>query len=283
MKALSVLGLAAGLALAPPASPQTAQTADDIVSRNIEARGGLARLRAVSSVRMTGRMTIGSGAEAPMVIEMKRPNKMRLDVTLEGRTLSQAYDGRKGWQLNPFEGSHNPEPMAADDQSEAAEQADIDGSLVDWKRKGHTVELVGREKVGSIDAWKLKVTLQSGTVRILYLSPDSYLTIQSVTRRKVDGAETEMVQSIGNYKKVSGILMPYSLEGGPAGSPEKQKTTLEKIEINVPIEDSRFAFPARRQAPQPGSDPQKGGKSREGIGGGLEAMQNDASAQREES
>jgi outer membrane lipoprotein-sorting protein len=260
MKLIAVLGLTAGLALPRPAP---AQTADEIVARNIEARGGLAKLKAVQSLRKTGWMTVGPATEAPMVIEMKRPYRFRLDVTFQGKTLSSAYDGKNGWQLNPFEGGGGAEAMGPEDQSEAAEQADMDGSLVDWKQKGHSVELLGREKVGAIDAWKLKVTLKNGTVRTLYLSPETYLAIKAVTRHMVDGAESETEQMIGNYKMVSGILIPHSLEGGPTGSSERQKTTIEKIEINVPIDDGRFAMPARKTAPRPGSDD----ASRQGIGG----------------
>jgi outer membrane lipoprotein-sorting protein len=257
-----VLGLTASLALAGPSPAQTpaptapsapaaSLTVDEIVAKNIQARGGLDKLKAVKSVRMTGHMTIGPGTEAPMVIEVKRPDKLRLDVTAQGMTLTQAYDGKNGWQINPFAGNKNAEPMSADELKEAAEQADMDGPLVDWKAKGHKVELVGKEKVEGTDVYKLRVTLKDGNVHYLYLDADSYLDIKAEAKRTVRGTEVETEQTIGDYKDVGGLMIPHSFEAGAKGRPEKQKITVEKIEVDVPIDDSRFAMPAKKDEPAP--------------------------------
>jgi outer membrane lipoprotein-sorting protein len=242
-----VLGVIASLTAV--AAPLPAQTVDEIVAKNIEARGGLEKLKAIRSAKMTGRMTIGPGSEAPMVIEVKRPNKMRLDVTVQGMTLTQAYDGKTGWQINPFGGSKNAEPMSAEDLKEAEEQADIDGPLVDWKTKGHKVELVGKEKVEGTDVYKLKVSLKNGNVQYIYLDADSYLDIKTEEKRSVRGTEVETEQTIGDYKEVGGLLIPHSFENGAKGKPEKQKITIEKVELDVPVEDERFAMPAKKDEP----------------------------------
>ncbi|HEY3173643.1 MAG TPA: hypothetical protein VGK86_13830 [Thermoanaerobaculia bacterium] len=249
-----VLGLTASLALTGPSPAQTpaqtpALTVDDIVAKNIQARGGLEKLKAVKSIRLTGHMTVGPGTEAPMLIEMKRPDKLRLDVTIQGMTLTQAYDGKSGWQLNPFGGSKNPEPMSAEEMKDAAEQADMDGPLVDWKAKGHKVELVGKEKVEGTDVYKLKVTLKDGNVHYAFLDADSYLNIKGEAKRSVRGTEVETEQTIGDYKDVGGLMIPHSFEGGAKGKPEKQKITVEKIELDVPIEDARFSMPAKKDEP----------------------------------
>ena len=236
------LSVAASLALAGPVS---AQTADEIVSKNIQARGGLEKIKAVKSMKMTGRMTIGPGQEAPVVVEIKRPNKMRLDVTFQGMTLTQSFDGKQGWVVNPFGGgSKNAEPMSPEDLKESEEQADIDGPLVDWKAKGHKVELVGKEKVEGTDVYKLKVTLKTGSVRYMFLDADSYLDIRSEEKRTVRGTEMETEQTIGDYKDVGGLLIPHSFESGAKGHPEKQKITIDKIELNATVSDDRFAMPA---------------------------------------
>lgn len=248
-----VLGLAASLALAGPSAAQTpAPTVDEIVAKNIQARGGLEKIKAVKSMRVTGHMTVGPGTEAPMVIEAKRPDKLRLDITLQGMTLSQAYDGKVGWQINPFGGgSKNAEPMSAEELKEAAEQADMDGPLVDWKAKGHKVELVGKEKVEGTDVYKLKVTMKDGNVHYLFLDADSYLDIKGEAKRTVRGTEVETEQTIGDYKEVGGLMVPHSFESGAKGRPEKQKMTIEKVELDAPIEDARFAMPAKKDEPAP--------------------------------
>lgn len=235
-----VLGLTASLALAVSAP---AQTVDEIVAKNIAARGGLEKIKAVQSMRMSGKTTIGPGGEAPMTIELKRPHKARLDVTVQGMTLTQAYDGKNGWQINPFGGGHNAEPMSPEDLKDAEEQADLDGPLVDWKDKGHKVELVGKDKVEGTDAFKLKVTLKNGNVQYIYLDADSYLDIKTEEKRTIRGTEMETEQTIGDYKEVAGLMIPHSLETGAKGHPEKQKITIEKVETNIPIDDSRFEMP----------------------------------------
>jgi len=237
--------LALGLAL-----PLAAQSVDEIVAKNIAARGGLEKMKAVQSLRMTGKTTIGPGGEAPLVIELKRPHKARLDITVQGMTLTQAYDGKDGWVINPFAGSKSAEPMSPEDLKEAEEQADLDGPLVDWKEKGHKVELVGKDKVEGTDAWKLKVTLKNGNIEYIYLDTDSYLDIKTEEKRTVRGTETETEQTIGDYKEVSGLMIPHSMEAGAKGRPEKQKITIEKVEVNAPIDDSRFAIPKKEEAPE---------------------------------
>jgi outer membrane lipoprotein-sorting protein len=239
--------LAAGLALAF-ALPSAAQTADEIVAKSLEARGGLEKLRAVKSMRFTGKMTAGP-MEAPAVYEAKRPNKTRLDATVQGLTLTQAFDGTSGWQVMPFQGNKDPQPMSPEEQQIAEEESDFDGPLVDYKQKGNQVELLGKEKVEGTDAWKLKVTRKSGTVETLYLDADSFLAIKGESRRTLRGTEVESEQSIGDYKEVEGLLIPHSFESAQKGNPQRQRITIEKVELNVEIDDARFVMPARAAEP----------------------------------
>jgi hypothetical protein len=120
---------------------------------------------------------------------------------------------------------------------------------VDYKSKGHQVELVGKEKVEGTDAYKIKVTRKTGKVEHLYLDAESYLEIKGESKRTVRGTEEEAEQTIGDYKEVGGILYPHALEGGPKGRPERQKITIEKVEQNPALDDARFAMPAKKEAP----------------------------------
>jgi|ERR1041384_1709539 outer membrane lipoprotein-sorting protein len=219
-------------------------TVDQIIAKNIEAHGGMEKMKALKSVRFTGRMTVGPGIEVPAVMEQKRPGSFRLEITAQGLTAIQAYDGQTGWQINPFEGKKDPELMGEDDLKDAQEQADIDGPLVDYKAKGNKVELVGREKVEGSDAYKLKVTLKNGDVRYFYLDADTFLEIKEESKRTIRGTEVEGETTYGDYKEEGGVMMPHSLETGPKGSTQKQHITIEKVEINPPLDDSRFKMPA---------------------------------------
>jgi outer membrane lipoprotein-sorting protein len=234
-------GLALGALVAASAS---AQTVDDIIARNLKARGGLDKIKAVQSMRMTGTMTVGPGMEAPFVVEQKRPNMMRTDFTIQGMTGSQAFDGKGGWQFMPFAGRKDAEPISSDDLKNIEEQADFDGPLVDYKAKGNTVELVGKEKAEGSDAYKLKVTLKNGDVRYIYLDADQYLEVRTEGKTKIRGTEVEAESTIGDYKDVGGLMIPHAVETAQKGSTQTMKMTIQKVELNVPIDDARFKMPA---------------------------------------
>jgi outer membrane lipoprotein-sorting protein len=247
-------GVALGTLLAIAGQAQ-AQTADELVAKNIAARGGLDKLKAVQTVRMTGKMTMGP-MEAPFTLEMKRPKNLRAEFVVQGMTGVQAYDGKTAWFVMPFMGKKDPEVAPADETKQADEQADFDGPLVDYKTKGNTVELVGKEKVEGTDVYKLKVTLKGGEVRYLYLESDSFLEIKTEAKRTVRGNDVEFESSIGDYKEISGLMIPFSIENSPKGSPQKQKITFDKVEFNVPIEDTRFKMPEVKAEP-PATEPKK--------------------------
>lgn len=235
--------LAAAVAAAAP-SPSPAPTAAALVSRNVAARGGRERLRSVQSVRMTGRLApSGPGVEAPIRLELKRPDRIRMEVTFQGMTGVQAYDGTSGWQIAPFRGQSIPVRMSPEETSQALEQADIDGPLVDYKEKGHTVELVGPEKVDETDAWRLKLALKNGTVRDVYLDAATFLEILTVSRRRIRGVPVEAESRLEDYREVGGILFPHRIRSGARGRPERQTVLVETIEINPALDDARFRIP----------------------------------------
>jgi hypothetical protein len=236
----ALFGLVAGAALALPAS---AQNLDEVLNKYYQARGGLDKIKAVQSMRLTGKITMGPGLEAPVTLELKRPTNVRLEFIVQGNPGVQAYDGKVGWGINPMGGKKDAEPMSPDDVKDMEEQADFDGPLVDWKAKGHQVELLGKEKIEGSDAWKIKLTLKTGDTRYIYLDADSYLEIQTDAKRTVRGSEMEIESTSGDYKEVGGLLMPHSIVNGTKGSPQKQTITIDKIELNPPIDDNRFKMP----------------------------------------
>ena len=236
----ALFGLLAGAALA---APTAAQTVDEVIAKHVEARGGLDKIKAVQSMKMTGKMTVGPGIEAPISLEMKRPASVRLDITFQGNMGTQAYDGKTGWGISPMSAKKDPEPMSAEDIKDMEEQGDMDGPLVDTKAKGHTVELMGKEKVEGSDAYKLKVTLKTGDLRYVYIDADSYLELKTEAKRTVRGSEVETESVSSDYKEVGGLILPYTIQQGAKGQPQKQTITVDKIELNLPIDDARFKMP----------------------------------------
>src|ERR1700720_2388000 len=95
------LTLVAFLFAFPLAVP--AQTADDVINAYLKARGGLAKIKAVQTERVTGVITFAPGVEGPFFVERKRPLKMHMEITVSGQTLLRVYDGKSaGWTYNPF-------------------------------------------------------------------------------------------------------------------------------------------------------------------------------------
>lgn len=220
-------------------------TVDALVAKNIEAKGGINALRAVQSVRFKGKMLVNEGqVEFAYTQTKKLPGQIRTELTLQGMTRVQAYDGTEGWKISPFGGRKDPEKMSTDDAKSLIEDAEIDGPLVDWEAKGSTVEYLGPEDVDGTLAHKLKVVRKNGDISYVYLDPEHFLEIRILTQRTEQGALVEEETDLGDYEKVAGVFFPFSIEAGPKGSSDKQKIILEKADANVPVEATEFKFPA---------------------------------------
>ncbi len=235
-----------------------AQTADELVAKNIQARGGLEKIKAVNTVRMRGKLLTG-GFEAAVEQDNKRPNLVRQEFSLQGMTAVQAYDGTTGWQIQPFSGRRDPEIMGQEDMKDILEAADFEGPLVDAAQKGNKIEYLGTEDVDGGDAYKLKVTEKSGDIRYCYLDPDSYMEIKEEIHQLIRGAMRESEVEYGSYKQVAGVFYPFSLVRGSKGSTERDKISISEIEVNVPIDNSRFSMPASKNVYKqpPKQPPQK--------------------------
>ncbi len=221
------------------------QTAEELVDKNIQAKGGMEKIKAIHSLHMTGKLTGGGGFTATVTQDGMRPNLVRETFSLQGMTGVQAYDGTVGWQIQPFGGHKDPELMGEDDLRDLLLDADFDGPLVDYREKGNTVEYLGHDVVDGDDALRLKVTLKNGDILYYYLDPDTYLEIRKEIQEFIRGSVKENVVDLGSYKPVAGVMYPFSIASGPKNRPNAaQTTTIEKIDVNVPLAKSEFELPA---------------------------------------
>ena len=93
-----------------------AQTADEIVKKTLDARGGVDKLKAIQSERVTGRITFAHGVEGSFTVELKRPLKMHVEISIEGQKIIRVYDGKSsGWMINPFAESKDVQPLSSED------------------------------------------------------------------------------------------------------------------------------------------------------------------------
>lgn len=233
-----------------------AQSADDLVAKNLQARGGVEAIKAIKSLRMIGKLQQG-----PFVIpgeqDQQAPDRLRQSFTLQGMTAIQAYDGSTGWQIQPFSGRRDAELLGEDDLRDFSEQADFYGPLVDHQQKGNTIEYLGKYTLDGDDTYRLKVTLKNGDVIYYYLDPDTYIEIRTEKQMFVRGAVKETVTDLGSYKKVNGVYFPFSVDSWPKSDPtQKQEITFDKIEANVDLSDALFKMPAATPGPKSEKEPE---------------------------
>jgi hypothetical protein len=228
--------------LAAPAPPTP--TVDEIVARFVTARGGLNKIRAIRTLRQSGHVWAGADRKALVTRELARPTRVRFEFTVQGVTAVYVSDGQHGWRVSPLDGVLEPEPLSGEVVAEAAEQGDIEGPLVDWKAKGHQLELVGRETVGEHETYKLKLTLSSGAVRHEYIDVNTSHLIRTDSTRQVRGRALQLTTTFGEHKKFGGVLFPRLIEVEAAGRPQPLRIVLDKIEVNPPLSVARFELAA---------------------------------------
>ena len=235
------------------AQDKSQPTVDELIAKNIEAKGGATALNNLQTLRATGKLLLPVQGQIELgYVQIKtRPGEVRTEASLQGMTQIEAYDGKEGWKVSPFFGRKDPERMSADDVKALVEDTEMGGPLADWKTKGSTLEYLGTEDVDGTPAHKLKVVRKNGDISFVYLDPDHFLEIRIVTQRILHGAHEEVETDLGDYEKAGGVFVPTSIGSGPKGSPDKQKIIIDKVEANVPVDDTIFHFPGQINLPQP--------------------------------
>jgi hypothetical protein len=265
-----ILGLASSGAIAAAQLP-----VEQILARNAEARGGLEAWRKVNSVSMTGEMDankplssrpdyhppvanpkrpqpagVATAAEKantvvelPYRLDMKRPLKTRLEITVNRQTAVQVYDGTQGAKIRPYLGRTAAEPYTASELKLASAEQELDGALIDHERKGTRVALDGVEKVQGAEAYKLKLRLKNGTVRHLWVDARTFLEVKMDGTRHLDGKTRVIETYLRDYKVVDGLKFPMLSETLIPGVPGSSKLTVTAVSVNPSLDDSRFKVP----------------------------------------
>lgn len=218
-----------------------AQTVDDLVARNLKAKGGAEKWRSIQTLKMSGTVT-ASGMDLPIVVLAKRPNLMRQEVTLQTGRIVQAYDGTRAWMVNPLRGVATPQVVTGPEAALARDQADFDGDLIDYKAKGNRVELVGPETIDGRKVDHLKVTRKNGTTRDIYLDADTGLDVRTSMTIDQNGQPLAITTDLSDYRPVDGIMVPFSVEQRAGGTLLAQ-ITIQHVEFNLPLDAAAFQMP----------------------------------------
>ena len=255
MRILTACVAASAAAASLLAVPAAAQSVDDIVAKHLAARGGYEKIKAIQTLKLT-RTVATPFTSVKVVVFKKRPALVRFEQTALGQTAAvpRGINADAVWDSGP---GGKIITRAAQFATEAREiDADFDGLLVDWKEKGHTVTLEGKEAMTGWEGYKLKVTTKGGVVRHLYIDTATHLDRRhagTVTLPPPANApagapprQYNFVSDFSDWKDVNGVKFAFAVDedrvgGGPAQS---FATYTEKIEVNVPMEDTIFAPPA---------------------------------------
>lgn len=260
----------------------TGITAEQIIERNINARGGAAAWHKINSISMTGKLDAGRqrvdggrivtsaapksradkkaelrkvamkmGEEPsdkiirlPFQMELKRPLKSRIEVPFQGDKAVQVYDGSQGWKLRPYLGRREVEPFNPLEAKIAAQQQELDGPLINYAAKGTKVALLGAEQVNGHKTYKLKLTLKNGDVRNLWVDAQSYLDVKiDGVPRKLDGKPHQVATYFNDYRKVDGVQIPFELATNIEGVKGSEKINIEHVVVNPKLDDTRFTKP----------------------------------------
>lgn len=250
VRAGALVALAAVLSVFTP-SFAAAQTVDEIVTKHIAARGGYDKIKAIQTIKIT-RTVATPFSSVTVVTYRKRPNLVRFDQTPKGQTVAtpRGINAEGAWDIAQGKVVMRPDKVALEGRET---DADFDGLLVDWKEKGHTVTLDGKETVAGSEAHKLKVTTKGGSVRHVFIDTTSFLEtgmsgtvlLPTVDPRTKELRTQQSVWTYGDYKEVNGVKFPYSVDEERTAGPITQSFAhfTEKIEVNVPLEDGFFAAP----------------------------------------
>jgi hypothetical protein len=189
---------------------------------------------------MTGHAVYGPGRKAIVRREIARPGRIRTEFVFQGTTGVYVWNGTTGWQVSPLDGQLEASPLSEEAAALSAEQADIEGPLVDWKAKGHTVQLVGRAALPSGPADELRVTLKSGVVRQVWVDAKTSLVVKTASTRKVKGHDVAFEVVYGDFRETSGVQFARSIDIGARGRPDVLRISVEGVEVNPVLDDARF-------------------------------------------
>jgi outer membrane lipoprotein-sorting protein len=214
----------------------SAQTLKEVATRNLEARGGEKRIRAIETARFTGTMLVGGATEAEFTMEWQRPDHFRLEFLLGGQSGVQAFDGETAWIFMPFLGMPAPQVIPAEQAKSVVEQMDIiDGPFIDLDKKGIELELMGKQDHDGTRAYQVRVTRSGGSTDDHFFDAESFLEV----RRENASGSIEF----GDYREVGGVHFPHRIEQKAATEGPGQSITIKQVEFNIDIADGRFAMP----------------------------------------
>jgi outer membrane lipoprotein-sorting protein len=245
MKRIFLLTSLAALPLAWT-SASASMGVQEIVDKNVAARGGIAAWHNVQTLTYEGTLDAGGkpAHELPFVMKQKRPHKTRLEIVFKDQTAVQVYDGSRGWKVRPFLNRNEVEPYTPTELELAGKADELDGPLLDYQKKGTQVALDGTEQVDGHPAYKLRLTSRDGTKRALWIDSTTFLEVKMDGEpRKLDGRLHKVTLYFKDFRSEHGLTIPHVQQTVVEGVKEPYKMSISRISVNDGLEDAVFGKP----------------------------------------
>lgn len=221
----------------------SAQTAEEIIEKHIEALGGSENIQAVKSLKVIGSAKV-MGIEIPYTTYNLAPDKTYFEMSVQGLAIKQAYDGTTAWSINPMSGSSSPEVVEGDEAKGIKDRGIMFGRLTTYKNDGAKIEMIGKDKVDNIDAYKILYTGADGNKVYYFIRIDNPLVIKVQKKVNVNGSEMDSETTFADYRKIGNVTMAYSMNTKVKNSPMgSQNIIIDKIEINPTFDETIFSMP----------------------------------------
>jgi outer membrane lipoprotein-sorting protein len=217
----------------------TAQSIDDIVAKNLQAKGGAERVQAVQALKQTAHVTF-QGMTGTITVYAKRPNMVRQEIAVAGQTVVNAFDGTTAWSINPLSGSSEPMVVTGPQAEDIKMQSDFDSPLVNYKAKGYDLQMIGTETLNGREVYHLRLTGTNKRAQNLYIDAKTNLEAQIVGDSSMGPIENEL----SDYRDVSGVKMPFMMRTLSNGAVLGQ-IAVDTFEVNPKIDDAIFKLPKK--------------------------------------
>jgi len=214
-----------------------AQTLDEIVKK-YSAATKLDKVMSLKTIKITGSMTM-MGAEMPLTMWMKNPNKLRTVSSFQGQEMIQTFDGVKGYMVNPMTGSTVPKEMNSEEVKEMLRANMFQNTLANYLKNGQ-LTLVGNENIDNKPAIRLKATIEGGNIIDFFIDKSSYLLVKIASKISQGGMVIDMETFPSDYKEVSGLIVPMKTTTKAQGMQLVMNFT--KVEVDTPMDDSLFGI-----------------------------------------
>lgn len=217
-----------------------AQTLDEVVNKHITAMGGETKLKALNSQIAEGSLSI-QGMDFPLKVINLNQKAMRIEFEAMGTKNIQVITPKSGWTFMPVQQQQAPVDSDPADLADAQRDLDLTGELVDYKTKGHTAELIGKETIDGKELFKIKLTRKDASISNYFIDPSNWYVTKRTTNKSIQGQEIEIIENFSDFKKSGdGYVYAAAVEQLPMG----MKINYTKVEINTPVDEKVFEKPA---------------------------------------